>query len=67
MPRGLVSDTPQSYLDGQLQPLSLSSDGRLRVSSVPASIPEYEDITPDFDFFGDPHPDIIVGKQLSPW
>lgn len=33
---GLVNDTPQSYSPNDIRPLSLTSDGRLRVSSVDA-------------------------------
>lgn len=33
---GLVSDTPESYISGTMRTLSLNSDGRLRVSAVPA-------------------------------
>jgi hypothetical protein len=42
---GLVSDSPESYISNAVQPLSLTSDGRLRVSSMAA--------TSDLDFFGD--------------
>lgn len=58
---GLVTDTPQSYFDGDYQPLSLTSEGRLRVSSYPASVPEYRNVTPNFDFFGSPYP------NPNPW
>jgi hypothetical protein len=40
----LVSDARESYISGATQPLSLTSDGRLRVSSSPADT--------DLDFFG---------------
>jgi len=63
----LVSDVPESYLTGSTQPLSLNSDGRLRVSTVPASIPQYEDLIPDVNLFGSPYPEVEIGKQLSPW
>jgi len=33
---GLPSDTPSPYLDGTTGPLSLTNDGRLRVSTSPA-------------------------------
>lgn len=36
MVQGQVGDTPPSYLDGVIQPLSLTSEGRLRVSSQPS-------------------------------
>lgn len=34
----IVSDVPQSYIDGQIQSLSITANGRLRVSSVHADI-----------------------------
>lgn len=36
MVQGLVNDVPSSYLAGQVHPLSLTAEGRLRVSAVPA-------------------------------
>jgi hypothetical protein len=36
VPHGLVSDAPEAVLDGVVSPLSLTNDGRLRVSSEPA-------------------------------
>lgn len=36
LPQALVADTPPSYAEGELRPLSLSSEGRLRVVSVQA-------------------------------
>lgn len=38
MVQGLVNDTPDTYIAGVIQPLSLTPEGRLRVSSVPSSI-----------------------------
>lgn len=38
MVQGLVNDTPNSYEVGVLQPLSLTAEGRLRVSAVPADV-----------------------------
>lgn len=38
MVQGLVNDTPSSYSDGVIQPLSLTAEGRLRVSSVPSTV-----------------------------
>jgi hypothetical protein len=38
MVQGRVSDTPNSFMPDTLQPLSLTSAGRLRVSSAPAEI-----------------------------
>lgn len=36
MVQGLVSDTPNSYFAGNVQPISLTPEGRLRVSAVDA-------------------------------
>lgn len=36
--RGLVTDTPSTLIDGDIQPLSLTPQGRLRVSTVQADI-----------------------------
>lgn len=44
--QGLVSDLPQSYVEGEYQPLSLNSEGRLRVATVPANV--YMDLTPEY-------------------
>jgi hypothetical protein len=33
MVQGLVSDSPETYFDGYVRPISLTNDGRLRVSS----------------------------------
>jgi len=33
IPKALVNETPESYLPGSAQPLSLTSDGLLRVRS----------------------------------
>lgn len=38
MVQGLVNDVPSSFLSGNIQPLSLTSEGRLRVSTVPSDI-----------------------------
>lgn len=38
MMQGLVNDTPQSYVANQLQPISLTAEGRVRVSAVSADI-----------------------------
>lgn len=38
MVQAVVSDVPQSYVDGYVQPLSLTADGRLRVSTVSSDI-----------------------------
>jgi hypothetical protein len=36
MVQGLISDAPQTYFDGYVQPISLTNDGRLRVSTSSA-------------------------------
>ena len=36
--QGVVSDAPETYQDDAVQPLSLTNQGRLRVSSVQADI-----------------------------
>lgn len=38
MVQGVVNDSPQSYLDGIVRPLSLTSQGRVRVSTVQADV-----------------------------
>src|SRR4051812_13661701 len=38
LPRAIVSDVPVSYVTDAVQPLSLTTQGRLRVSSVAADI-----------------------------
>ncbi|MEO6293046.1 MAG: hypothetical protein ABIO88_10560 [Burkholderiaceae bacterium] len=43
--QGYVSDSPNNYLDNEVRPLSLNSDGRLRVATTPAAT--------NLDFFGD--------------
>ena len=51
---GLVSDTPSSYLPDQVKPLSINTEGRLRVSSVEAN--NYlEMFREDNIFFNVPH------------
>lgn len=37
-PLALVADVPQTYEDGSSQPLSLTTDGRLRVSTAPSLV-----------------------------
>lgn len=54
----LVSDTPESYINGQLRSLSLNSDGRLRVVSVPSPIPTAEDLVMDY---------ATAGNYRNPW
>lgn len=44
----VVSESPQSYIDGEVRSLSLNSEGRLRVSAVPA--PDYIEFFIPFDF-----------------
>jgi hypothetical protein len=57
-PMALVSDTRESYLSGETQPMSLTSDGRLRVSMSLADsfIDFFGDLDPygAADFFGVP-------------
>lgn len=49
LPTGLVNDTPpDDYIAGELRPLSLTSEGRLRVAVAPAEI--------SINFFGDDGP-----------
>lgn len=36
--RALVTEAPQSFVDGEVQPMSLTSQGRLRVSSVQSDV-----------------------------
>lgn len=59
--QGVVSDATTSVLDGKLAPLSITNDGRLRVSSAAA--------TEDIEFFGN---DMLSftgepGYSRSPW
>lgn len=44
----LVSDARESYLDGAIRSLSMTSDGRLRVASSPSIQPSADDLTPPF-------------------
>lgn len=56
MVQGAVSETTSPYIDGELRPLSLNSEGRLRVTTVPAYV--------DFDFFGST---FDFGKPANIW
>lgn len=47
----LVSENPKSYLEDEVKPLSINSEGRLRVSTYPANT--------NFDFFA--IPDLTIG------
>lgn len=58
----VVGDTAPSYLDGEARPLSTDTDGRLRVSVVPA--PEYMEFFVSFDFG---YPTDIYELSTSPW
>lgn len=58
----LVSESAQAYLDGEVRPLSLNSEGRLRVSVVPA--PDYIEFFEPFDFGRQTD---IWGLSTSPW
>lgn len=51
---GLVSDTPPSYITGEQRPYSLTTEGRIRVSTVDARIPKMEDMCPGFSSIGNP-------------
>lgn len=57
--QGVVSDAPLSVIDGKIAPLSMTNEGRLRVSAVPAAT--------EMDFF----PEIVFVDELdytrSPW
>lgn len=59
--QGLVNDTPSTWIDGEIRPISITAEGRVRVSSVPAMV--------DLDFFG--RSPQIVGDVAhftdSPW
>lgn len=46
--QGIVSDVPESYLPDYIRPLSLTTDGRLRVATAPSNV--------DLDFFDDLNP-----------
>lgn len=59
---GLVSDTVEGYLDGNIKPISLASDGRLRVITAEES---YNfSAWSDPEQFGTNMPD---NPTLSPW
>lgn len=53
MVQGLVNDVPASYLVGQLQPVSLTSDGRVRVSAVSSDVTKVWNNTFDNPFFNE--------------
>lgn len=52
---GLVSDTQESYVDGSLRTLSITTEGRLRVATLPA----YDDL----DIFRNEH-DLFFGVPV---
>lgn len=53
--QGVVSDTPQSYTPDTLQPISLTSEGRVRVSMVQADLTQvWQHTTEDPWVMGDP-------------
>lgn len=67
MVQAVVSDTPNSYIDGEVRPLSMSSEGRLRATVVQAStylefFPEINLTDPD-DF----NTMWAVEPDSSPW
>lgn len=57
-----VNDSPQAYVDGDIQPLSLNSEGRLRVSVVPAA--NYLEFFVPFNFGKNVD---ILELSTSPW
>lgn len=59
----LVSEAVPVYIDGDVKPLSLNSEGRLRVSVVPA--PEYMEFFEPFNFGG--NVDVWAISPSSPW
>jgi hypothetical protein len=54
---GRVNDTPESYVAGELHPLSITSEGRLRVSNFPAYT--------DLDFFGSDNPNMTTAPNQT--
>lgn len=60
--KGLVDETSQSYVTGETQPLSLNSEGRLRVSTVVADT--YMEFFVPFNFG---KPEDIYELSNSPW
>lgn len=69
MVQGLVSDSRESYISDTVRPLSLTTDGRLRVSSSPADnyIDFFGDLNPygEVDNFGSPSS--LVPADFSAW
>lgn len=62
MVQGLVSDVREAYLDSTIRPLSLTADGRLRVSSTPGDV--YLSFFGEFGLNGDAD---NFGICDSPW
>lgn len=60
----LVSDAPESYLPGTIRTLSLNSEGRLRVTMVPAQIPTYDALVLDFTSASDQS---LWNMDMGPW
>lgn len=64
--QALVSDSPESgYSTGELRPMSLTNDGRLRVSVVEARIIETFFSAHEKSMWGDQQADIT--QSSSPW
>lgn len=47
MVQGVVNDTPNSYVAGELRPMSMTPEGRLRVSTAPSYIDDVWNMTFD--------------------
>lgn len=60
--KALVSDAVESYIGGEVRPLSLTTDGRLRTTSIDA--PTYMEFFTAFDFGS---PQDIWTPTNSPW
>jgi len=61
--QGVVSDSPPVYIDGRTEPVSISSDGRLRVLTVAA--PTYlEFFSAQTPFFNVPK---LTNVSDGPW
>lgn len=60
--KGVVSDAVESYIGGDVKPLSLTTEGRLRTTAVEA--PTYVEFFLPFDFGA---PKDIWSPTNSPW
>ena len=54
--QALVNDVPQSYVPDTVQPLSLTSDGRLRVSTIASDLTQAWQSTLDNPWASDNSP-----------